>query len=340
MRVLVSAGEASGEVYGAQLVCALKKLSPHVECFGVGGERMREAGFDVVVEAHDVAVVGLVEVASHLPRIWRRFHDVLRAADARRPDVAVLIDFPDFNLRLAKELHRRGIPVVYYISPQLWAWRASRVEQIRRYVRKVLVIFPFEVEFYKRHGVEAEFVGHPLADEVAIAADGKPLLTREQFAAKHKLHSAWPWIALLPGSRRREVALNAPAMMMAAMTLGQRYEFIVPVASTLSVAEVGTILAQRTGEQARKGAMEAGKYSASLRLTRDVRGALAHARAAVVASGTATVEAALMNTPMVVVYRVAALSWAMGRRLVRVPHFAMVNLIASGWQGSPAEYAS
>ncbi|HVZ59904.1 MAG TPA: hypothetical protein VG892_03875, partial [Terriglobales bacterium] len=153
MRLLISAGEASGEMYGAQLLAALRRRVPAMEAFGVGGGRMRAAGCHTVVDSGDVAVVGIAEVVRHLPRIYRRFHELLRAVDVNRPDAAVLIDFPDFNFRLARELHRRGIPVIYYISPQLWAWRSGRIDLVRRYVRKMLVIFPFEESWYRERGV-------------------------------------------------------------------------------------------------------------------------------------------------------------------------------------------
>lgn len=168
MRVLISAGEASGEMYGAGLLEAFQRLAAtrpeigSIECFGLGGERMRAAGCETVVDAREVAVLGIFEVLSHLPTIYRRFHDLVREAERRRPDVAVLIDFPDFNFRLAKELHKRGIPVVYYVSPQLWAWRSGRVALVQKYVTKMLPIFPFEEAWYRERGVKAEFVGHPL----------------------------------------------------------------------------------------------------------------------------------------------------------------------------------
>ncbi len=184
MRLLISAGEASGEMYGAALLAALRRLSPGpVEAFGLGGEQMRAAGCDTVVDANDVAVVGIAEVVTHLPRIYREFHKLLREADRRKPDVAVLIDFPDFHFRLAKALHARGIPVVYYVSPQLWAWRRGRIKLVRRYVKKMLVIFPFEEQFYREHGVQAEFTGHPLA-ELAVTIE-----PREQFAERAAIQS-------------------------------------------------------------------------------------------------------------------------------------------------------
>src|SRR5215469_14159993 len=175
VRFLISAGEASGEVYGAELIEALRTLSnTETEFFGVGGEQMRRSGCDLVVNANQIAIVGLAEVVEHLPRIFRLFHRVVAEADRRRPDAAILIDFPDFNFRLARELHTRGIPVIYYVSPQLWAWRQSRIELVRKYVRKMLVIFPFEEKFYRERGIDAEFVGHPLAPVPT------PTVTREQ----------------------------------------------------------------------------------------------------------------------------------------------------------------
>src|SRR6202158_2966005 len=177
LRVMISAGEASGEMYGAELITALREqIGGTLECFGMGGERMREAGCELVGHAREGAVVGLFEVLSHLPEIYRQFHKLLTEADRRPPDVAVLIDFPDWNFRLAKQLHRRGIPVVYYVSPQLWAWRKGRLKLVQRYVSEMLVIFPFERQFYAQHGVQVEFVGHPLSELEA------PRGRREAFA--------------------------------------------------------------------------------------------------------------------------------------------------------------
>src|SRR6266853_1734475 len=247
MNFLLSAGEASGDTYGAQLADALGRLAPSANFFGMGGEKMRTSGADLLVHANEVAVVGLVEVVTHLPGIRRRFKHLVAEAARRKPDAAVLIDFPDFNLRLARELHRLGIPVFYFVSPQIWAWRTGRVQQIKKYVRKMIVIFPFEQEFYRRHGIEVSYVGH------ALAYVPPPQISREEFASKYHL----------------QVTLtdNAPATLM-------------------------------------------------------------HSRAAVVASGTATVEAALSGTPFVVVYRLAPLTWVLGRCLVKLDTFAMPNLIA------------
>ena len=190
----------------------------------------------LLVDAREIAEVGIVEVIKHIPLIYRRFREVVREAERRRPDAAVLIDFPDFNLRLARELHQLGVPVIYYVSPQLWAWKQSRIERVRKYVRKMLVIFPFEERFYRERGIEAQFVGHPLADLPS------PQVTREQFAAQHKLDPAREWIALLPGSRRGEVSRIFPTLLEAAQLLGPEYVYIVPVASTLDAGWVAAFL--------------------------------------------------------------------------------------------------
>ncbi len=311
MRMLISAGEASGEMYGAGLIQELRRRDPSMEFVGVGGERMRAAGCRTVVDVREVAVVGLGEVVTHLPRLWREFRNLSRYLDHERPDAAVLIDFPDWNLRLARELHQHGIPIIYYVSPQLWAWRPERIELIKRYVRKMLVIFPFEVEWYRERGVEAVYVGHPLATVPF------PSVGRDEFANQECLNPGKRWIALLPGSRRKEVALNLPLMMRAAVSLGTGYDYVLPVASTLDSWWLDTFVEKNCP-----------KYDFELSFTADVRSALAHARAAIVASGTATVEAALAGTPFVMVYRVSPLTWLLGRRMVKVPYFAMVNLIA------------
>jgi len=306
MRFLISAGEASSEAYGAQLIAALRRRLPQAEFFGVGGERMRAAGCDIIVDARHISVVGITEILTRLPRIYWEFRKLLRALDRRRPDAGVVIDSPAFNFRVARQLHRRGVPVIYFVAPQLWAWREGRVRLVRKFIRKALVIFPFEEEFYRRHKVDAEYVGHPLASQPAAAEK------REDFARRYRLDPTQEWLALLPGSRRKEVRMNLPAMLSGAGEFAGQYALILPVASTLEKTWI------------------AGRLPASPRVTLvdEARAALSFARAAVVASGTATVEAALAGTPFVVVYRVSPLSWLLGRPLVKVPHFAMVNLIA------------
>ena len=303
--ILISAGEASGEMYGARLIEALKRHEPSLQFFGVGGERMRAAGCDTVVDARDLAVVGISEIVGHLPKIYSRFRTLVAAIDQRRPALGIVIDSPAFNWRVARQLKQRSVPVVYYVTPQFWAWRQGRVRLLKKYVDKLLVIFPFEEGFFRERGMDAQFVGHPLADIAPPAPD------REAFASEHKLDPAKNWITLMPGSRRKEVRMNLPTIIEAVQRLGSGYEYVLPVAPTLDHAFVQEFIG-----------------SQSIALVADSLPALVLSRAAIVASGTATVEAALMGTPFVMVYRVSPITFALGRPLVKVPHFAMVNLIA------------
>ncbi|MBZ5722654.1 MAG: lipid-A-disaccharide synthase [Acidobacteriia bacterium] len=306
MRILISAGEASGEMYGAQLIAALRRRDPSMEMFGVGGDRMRAVGCDTVVDTKDLAVVGIAEILSRLPKIYGCFHRLIAEADKRRPDLAVVIDSPAFNWRVARQMHKRGVPVVYYVCPQFWAWRQGRVRLLRKYVTKALVIFPFEEQFYRDRGVDATFVGHPLADLPYPAVD------RSAYAAANKLDPAKPWITLMPGSRVKEVRMNLPTMLESAARLGWGYEFLLPVAPTLDRNFLESLMARPL----------------PVRLVAEALPALHLSRAGIIASGTATVEAAMMSTPFVMVYRVSPLTYLLGRPRVKVSHFAMVNLIA------------
>ena len=323
--IFISAGEASGELYGALLASALSRSSaPKGETteWGMGGPRMAAAGVEIVVRSEDMAVMGFTEIVLHLPRIYREFRKLERAIRRRRPTVAVLIDFPEIHFRLAQVFHRLGIPVIYFVSPQLWAWKPKRIKQVQRYVKRMLVIFPFEEKYYRERGVEAEFVGHPLADLPP------PAIPREQFAAENRLDPARIWIGLLPGSRLKEIEANLPEMLKAARALltpepthadpETSYEFLIPLAPTLNRAQRKVVLQM----------VEKLAGGLPVRMVDDARAALFHARASVVASGTATVEAALIGNPFVVVYRVSRLTYAIARRLVKVPHVAMANLIA------------
>src|SRR5438067_7157269 len=194
-------------MYGAQLMEALRRYDPSLEFFGVGGERMRASGCDTVVDAKELSVVGITEILSHLPKIWGLFHKLIAEADRCRPGLAVVIDSPAFNWRVARQIKKRGIPVVYYVCPQFWAWRQGRVRLLRKYVDKALVIFPFEEKFYRDRGVDASFVGHPLADLP------RPAIWRDEYAAKHGLVASKPWITLMPGSRTKEARMNLPGML-------------------------------------------------------------------------------------------------------------------------------
>jgi lipid-A-disaccharide synthase len=277
-----------------------------LDFFGVGGERMRAAGCDTVIDAKDLSVVGITEILTHLPKIWSLFHRLIAEADRRKPDVAIVIDSPAFNWRVARQMHRRGVPVVYYVCPQFWAWRQGRVRLLRKYVTKALVIFPFEEKFYRERGVDATFVGHPLGDLP------RPEIDRAAYAAQHRLHPAKQWITIMPGSRVKEVGMNLPEILNAAARLGSGYEFLLPVAQTVAHSFLQTLIGQR----------------AEIHLIDEALPAMAHSRAGIIASGTATVEAAIIGLPFVMVYRVSPLTYALGRPSVKVPYFAMVNLIA------------
>lgn len=305
VRILISAGEASGEMYGAGLIEALKRHDPSLEFFGVGGQSMRDAGCDTVIDAKDLAVVGITEILSHLPKIYGLFHKLIAEADRRRPDLAIVIDSPAFNWRVARQMKKRGVPVVYYVAPQFWAWRQGRVKLLRKYIRKALVIFPFEEKFYRERGVDASFVGHPLAELPP------PAITREAYAAQYHLDLNKCWITIMPGSRVKEVRMNLPTMLDAATLLGPGFELLLPVAPTLD-----------------RELLELSTRGRGITLVSEALPALHHARAAIVASGTATVEAAMMATPFVMVYRVSALTYTLGKPRIKVPYFAMVNLIA------------
>lgn len=303
VRVFLSAAEASADQHGAHLLRELQGLTT-VEACGVGGQRLREQGLKPLATAEELSVMGLFEVLQHLPRLWRLARYVRREALEFRPDVAVLIDSPDFHLPLARHLSRAGIPVVLYVSPQLWAWRSGRVKLIRRVVRKVLCILPFEVDFYRKHGVNASFVGHPLVDELASIPPG---------VGQERKHA----LALLPGSRRHEVEALLPVMLEAFHRLRAEDPQLagkVIVAPGLSTGDLQAL---------------AGPDGSSLEFVDNHRyQELAQCEAAFVASGTATLVCALLGVPMVVTYRLHPLSFALASLLVKVPHVGLVNLVA------------
>ncbi len=307
-RILIVAGEASGDLYGGQLIREVARLAPGVSFFGVGGASMREAGLSALSRSEDITVVGLFEVIRHLGVIRRALLTVTESIKTARPDLVVLIDFPDFNFRVARAARRSGVPVLYYISPQVWAWRRGRVKTLARLVDKMIVIFPFEVDIYRKAGVDVEFLGHPLVDVVRGQLEN---LTVD----KDKKGGAV--IALLPGSRKGEIERHMPAMCRAAGILKKdipNASFTIPLAPTLAREDVERYLIDSPVPIAiREGAFH-----------EVVRGA----DVAVVSSGTATVETALLGTPMVVIYRLNPLTFILARLLIRVPYIAMVNLIS------------
>lgn len=309
--VLVVAGEPSGDLHAARLVEAVHRRDPTIRFWGIGGDLLRAAGTDILVDAREMAVLGLWEVAKRYGFFRRVFGRLRRAAAERKPDLALLIDYPGFNLRFAAELKKLGIPVVYYICPQVWAWHRSRIAKMAELIDRLLVIFPFEVEVFKETGLRVEYVGHPLVDEAA----------RERSAATEPL--PWPGqpkIALLPGSRRQEVERILPSLWQAAGLIQRRRPdagFIV-AATTRDIAEFAHALATRFPGGPTRYAVVHGR----------TRRVLGEATAAWVKSGTSTIEAALMNCPMLVVYKTSPITYFFGKRLIRVPHLGMANLIA------------
>jgi len=304
VKVMIVAGEASGDLHAANLLAALRRRSPELRAFGVGGERLRTQGLECFARVEDLSVMGLAEVFRDLPRLWHLARRVRRQGIAAQPDVAVLVDSPDFNLPLAKHLHRAGIPVVVFVSPQLWAWRRGRVRQIRQHVRRVLCILPFEVEFYRVHGVDAAYVGHPLLDELAPVTSAPP--SREVGT-----------VALLPGSRWHEVRSLLPVMLEACQVVAKE----VPALRVRVIAAPGlerASLAEQIGDRGKLFEL----------VGADRHRALAACHAALVASGTATLECAILGVPMAVCYRLHPASFALAKMLVHVPHVSLVNLVA------------
>ena len=305
--ILISAGEISGDTYAAQLAQALTRRSG-AHLFGMGGECMRAAGVELVADASVVTVSGVSEVFAKVPALRRTLTHIVSEAEKRKPRLAILTDFPGFHLRLARLLKSHGILCVYFIAPQFWAWRPWRARLVKRRFAKALCIFPFEVDFYRKAGVDAEFIGHPLVDFV------KASMPREQFLSKCGLDPARPVVALLPGSRHNELRHNLPELLASARQIARQH------------AGAQFLVALVPGHTSEAQALSADKtVRCVVGATYD---AVASSTAAVVASGTATVETALLGTPMVVVYRVAPVTSLVLRALVTTPYFAMPNLIA------------
>ena len=305
--ILISAGEASGDRYAAMLVDELRHRWPDTCFFGCAGPRMRRAGVEAVIEAESLAVVGLVEVLAHLPRIWREYRKMVSAARGRGPELAILADSPDFHLRLARRLKKQGVPVVYLVAPQVWAWRKGRIRGMRRTISSLLCIFPFEEAFFRANGLPACYIGHPLAGVV------RPSLEKSEFFRKHRLAPNRQLVTVLPGSRKGEAARHLPALVDTVERIyrQQATHFLLPASETTGAR----FFTERIG-------------SAPIQVIEgETWDAIAHADLALAASGTVTIEAALLGTPMITFYRVNALSWLLGRLLVRVPFYSMVNLV-------------
>lgn len=317
--ILIVAGETSGDTHAAKLVRAMRDAAPHDEFafFGAAGPRMREVGVDAVVESDHLSVVGLPEIGRALPMFLRAMRAIKRSVADRKPAAAILVDFPDFNLKLAKWLKQHGLTVIYYISPQLWAWRKYRISTIKRYVDLVISILPFEKDWYLRHGVEhVEYVGSPLAREVV------PRRSREEFCRDHGLDPSKQIVSLLPGSRHKELLRILPVMIDAARSMRRErpeLQFLVALASDAPLGFVNEMI-------------EAAWIDANSRCVRvtthETYDALNASDAAAITSGTATLEAGIIGTPMVVVYKTSALNYRLLEPMIDVPHYGLINLIA------------
>ena len=317
---MIVTGEPSGDAHGAALVQALRAAATEpLQIFGATGPLLRATGVESVIHSDDLSIMGILEVGKVLPKFWNAYQTLKRAALERNPDAVILVDWPDFNFRLARALHRRGLKVIYYISPQLWAWRSYRLRTIKRDVDLLLAILPFEEEWYATRGVDhVEFVGHPLAGEVRATQD------RTEFCRQTKLDPKLPIISLLPGSRRKELDRILPPMLEAAALISARrpeIQFVVVVAPSRTSDEVRNI--------ARVTRATPLPLPSVLHITAgSARNVLAASDAAAVASGTATLEAALLGTPLVIVYKESAINWHTLGRLITTEHFGLVNLIA------------
>jgi lipid-A-disaccharide synthase len=314
-KIMIVVGEASGDSHAALLVSALRELEPNIEFFGSTCEKLREANVETIVNADNFSVVGLPEVLRNIPMFWQAFQTLKQTAIELKPDAVILVDFPEFNLKLAKSLKKFGLKVVYYISPQLWAWRKYRVRGIKRDVDLLLTILPFEKNFYAKHNIDhVEFVGNPLAGEV------RSKLTKTEFCAKHNLDANKPIIALLAGSRRVEVERILPILLETASLMSLQnndLQFVVAMAGTRKMSEF---------EAAKQ---KIGALPQNLIVVQNETFEALHASdAAAVTSGTATLETAIIGTPLVVVYKTSELNWRIFRPLIDTEHFGLVNLIA------------
>lgn len=318
---MLVAGEASGDAHAAKLVRALREKSPETdfEFCGATGVQMREAGVETILNADNFSIVGIPEIARALPMFWQAFQTLKQAAAERKPDAVILVDFPDFNLKLSKSLKKAGLNVIYYVSPQLWAWRKYRIKTIEKYVNLLLTILPFEKDWYAGQGIaHVEYIGNPLAGEVK-ATTGK-----EEFCARHHLDSNKPIVALLPGSRHKEIVRILPGMLETASLMHEKnpeIQFVIALASARKVVDVESGI-----EQAKKKNLKL--PNVLITVCGETRDALNAADAAAVTSGTATLETAIIGTPLAIVYKTSAFNYATMRPLITVEHFGLINLIA------------
>lgn len=310
-KIMISVGEASGDLNGANLAKALKTLEPDCRLLGMGGEAMRTAGVDIVYDIADLGVMGFVEIIKSLPRMFKLKNRLLQIMAVERPDVLVVIDYPEFNMRLAKAAKEIGIPVVSYISPSAWAWRRGRAKDVAKIVERVAAIFPFEADVYNEAGANVTFVGHPLLDIV------KPALSKQEAYEYFEADAARPVVMLMPGSRMQEIDKLLPVMLAAAEKIVAKVpdcQFYLPVASTISREIIQSICH---------------RFKIDVKLTQDHTYDLMNiANMAVAASGTATLETALLNLPTVIIYKLAPLTYFLGKLLVKIPNYGLPNIVA------------
>jgi lipid-A-disaccharide synthase len=310
-KIMIVAGEASGDLHGGNLVRSLRRIDPEIRFYGVGGKNLKDAGVKLIADSADMAVVGLTEVVFKLGMIWKVMSTLKASLREDRPDLLILIDYPDFNLPLAEAAKKHGVKVFYYISPQVWAWRKGRINKIKKIVNKIAVILPFEASLYKEAGMDAVFVGHPLLDVV------KTKYTRKEALARFGLSEGVTTVGLLPGSRQSEVQRLLPAMLLAAGKIKEKIktvQYVLPLADTLDSDFVAHIIAQQP--------------VAVKIIPGETYDVLNCADIAIVASGTATLETALMETPMVIVYKVSKTSYSVGKMIINVNNIGLVNIIA------------
>ncbi|MDP2942308.1 MAG: lipid-A-disaccharide synthase [Candidatus Omnitrophota bacterium] len=310
--IMIIAGEASGDLHGSSLASSLKAIDPDLRLIGMGGEKMIKAGVESYQNIEDLSVIGLGEVLSNLGKFTAVFRCLVGRLDSEKPDCVVLIDYPEFNLRFAKEAKKRNIPVIYYISPQIWAWRKGRVKIVKKFIEKMLVIFAFEKEFYEKEAVAAEFVGHPLLDVV------RPRFSREEFLKLQGLADNKKILALLPGSRQIEVIRNLPVMLKAAGIIKNKLDDDIQFVIAKPKEIKGEIYAEILKDcRLKPKIIEDYPYDC-----------VNAADLVLVASGTATLETAILEKPMLIIYKVSLLTWLVGKMLVKIPDIGLVNIVA------------
>jgi len=305
------AGEASGDLHGSHLVKEMLSLDPTLQFYGVGGKKMKNEGVELIADSKEMAVVGITEVLLKLKRIYQIYRKLKNSLTSNSPSLVILIDYPDFNLRFAREAKKKNIPIVYYISPQVWAWRKGRIKKIGRLIKKMIVIFPFEKKIYEEAQIDVDFVGHPLLDAI------RSQFSREEAFQQFSLSSGVTTIGLLPGSRMNEVKRHLPPMIEAIPLISKQInpvQFIIPVAPGLDLGEVQNLV---------------GSNRENIRVVENnIYDVMRISDVVIVASGTATIEAAIMGAPMIVVYRVSPLTYLLGKMLIKVKNIGMVNIIA------------